>query len=67
MKSDTDMTHDADTQKALNVFRELKDTCPVTDLSEFEIWMLHAAHDMMRSNQITKVQFAIIMDEVCCW
>jgi len=58
---------DAETARALKVFRELHDTCPETEILPFESWMLHAAHDMMRSGQISKVQFAIIMDEVCCW
>jgi len=61
------MELDEDTQKALKVFAELHDSCPHHDTIEFEMWMLHAAHEMMRSGQITKVQFAIVMDEVCCW
>lgn len=62
-----DWTPTPDQEKALGLWRKLHDECPLSDLKGYELWMLHRAHELYRSGELTGEQFAIFMDEVVCW
>lgn len=55
-------------EKALDVWKKLHDECPSFDgLKDYELWMLHRAHEMYRDGDLTGEEFAIVMDETVCW
>ena len=61
------MELNASQEKALDFWKKLHDECPENDLMKYELWMLHRAHELYRNNELTGEEFAIFMDEVCCW